>query len=509
MPSCRTLRTALLAACLLTPAAARADLGPDDAAKLESQIHDWLAAVLGPGVPIADHPVHVTPEGDHYGLSIAIAGSYGQGITVAADPITAAVKPLDANRWDVQRLTMPSPLRLENTAANDDQLRRMATKFAEQSTTGVLDLSLATTTSFDTTLRDYSSMAETPNSMQTTHVAGYVGHTALQPAGNGRVDVASNGRADTVTLNATLKDGTALAIAAAGFDGSVHAEKVSLEQIGAAIRAISALATLPGTAGAGARTGEGGAAKALSPEERHALRDLVVAAQDLLGGFDEKVAVRDFTVRTPAADVAVRQAALGLGLAAPDGRADLHISIAVDGIDASNVPAGPLQDYMPRQIVLKPHVAGVPTGDLVQFLLSAIDTDGGNSDLLAAEAMGLLAKGPLSIGIDELALAAGPSTLSAAGAVSVSAPADISGAAQIRITAFDTLLQQVSGIPEFQQAAPFLIFLRGIGKADGDAELWDVSYLGRKLVVNGTDLSAMLSSNAKPTPAPGQSPRRR
>ena len=41
------------------------------------------------------------------------------------------------------------------------------------------------------------------------------------------------------------------------------------------------------------------------------------------------------------------------------------------------------------------------------------------------------------------------------------------------------------------QVLPALVFAKGIGRNVGDKVVWDVTYLGDKLLVNGTDLSAM------------------
>jgi hypothetical protein len=93
-------------------------------------------------------------------------------------------------------------------------------------------------------------------------------------------------------------------------------------------------------------------------------------------------------------------------------------------------------------------------------------------------------------------LDSGPATLTGSGALAITDPATYSGQAQLRATGFDALMQKVSATPELQQAGPVLIFLKGIGKQDGDALVWNVVYQDQKLLVNGTDLSSMIPGGA-------------
>jgi hypothetical protein len=74
----------------------------------------------------------------------------------------------------------------------------------------------------------------------------------------------------------------------------------------------------------------------------------------------------------------------------------------------------------------------------------------------------------------------------------------MTGSAVIRLTGYDALLQQASALPLAQSAVPVLIFLKGIGKPQGDAIEWDISYARKKMLVNGTDLSALIPPTAKP-----------
>ena len=62
-------------------------------------------------------------------------------------------------------------------------------------------------------------------------------------------------------------------------------------------------------------------------------------------------------------------------------------------------------------------------------------------------------------------------------------------------------------MPMMAQALPVFVFAKGIGRTAGDTMVWDVSFKENKLLVNGTDLSAMAGMGASPSPpAPAPTP---
>jgi hypothetical protein len=170
--------------------------------------------------------------------------------------------------------------------------------------------------------------------------------------------------------------------------------------------------------------------------------------------------------------------------------ASLHL--AVEGIDSPLIPPGPLRDYLPRRIALTPRLSGVPADDLVALLLRGIDGD--DHDSLQAEAIGLLAKGPLKAGLDDVVLDIGAAVLKANGTVTIAAPDDIKGSARIDATGLDTLIHNANTVPELRGATPFLIMMKGIGEQKGSTTTWNITYADGHTEVNGTDLSALVPS---------------
>jgi hypothetical protein len=175
--------------------------------------------------------------------------------------------------------------------------------------------------------------------------------------------------------------------------------------------------------------------------------------------------------------------------------ASLHVAMA--GIDSPLIPQGPLRDYVPRRIALTPHLSGIPAHDLIALLLHAIDT--GDQTSLQADAIALLAKGPLKAGLDDVVLDLGGTVLKANGAVTIAALDDIKGSARVDATGLDTLIHNANTVPELASAAPFLIVLKGIGDQKGDITTWNITYANGQTKVNGTDMSTLMpASPAKP-----------
>jgi hypothetical protein len=482
------LAPVLLVPMLLVPSAARADDAPpasaDGAKQLEGQFKAWLVGLLGPSVPLPDRPIHAAVEGDHYRIGVDVAGDYG-AVKVTGDPLSALVKPLDANRWAVDDIRLPSPLHVDNEGATGDQLRSMATKIAEQSAHGVIDLSFASTTSFDSMVRGYTAVTTTSAGDQTTHVDHYTTHTTWQPTGDGRLNMLADGTAEGIASSSTMPDGTPFTLNAKSFLVSAHADRVSFAKFGDAIRTITDLIPLAGLK-LDADSG------AVPMPARPSLHKLVSLLPDLMGGLDEQYSMKGITVDVGGHTGSLSNFTMGLGFGAPEGRMDVHMLLAADELTSPEIPPGAIAQLVPKHIALKPRVSGVPTRDVMALLSHAIDSNGHDDNQLEMEAMGLLAKGPLQVSIDDLSLDSGPATLHGVGAVNVASPDDISGTAKLQVTGYDALVRQAGADPMLKQGVPVLIFLKGIGRQEGANVVWDIAYSGKKLMVNGTDMSSMI-----------------
>ncbi len=174
----------------------------------------------------------------------------------------------------------------------------------------------------------------------------------------------------------------------------------------------------------------------------------------------------------------------------------LTLAVAMDGLSSPDLPPGPMRDYLPTHIALRPHASGVPSADLFAFLGDVIDSNAKDQDALTAEALGLLAKGPLNLGVDGIELTMGPASLNGGGRVLIGSATDIEGTARFTAVGLDELIRQVNATPELRQTGtgPVLFLLKGMGRVEGPSTIWDVNYTDGKVLVNGTDLSSMLPS---------------
>ena len=120
-----------------------------------------------------------------------------------------------------------------------------------------------------------------------------------------------------------------------------------------------------------------------------------------------------------------------------------------------------------------------------------IDGKINGDDAWQAAFLQLLSDNPVTVGFEDLAIDLGVARLEGGGEVEVSSPADFTGKAEFRLTGLDALIKRANATPELKQAAPVLIFLKGIGDQKGKETVWRVSYDDGHFTVNDTDLSDM------------------
>lgn len=537
----RCVRSALLAATMLAPMAARAqDATPEQAARLQQQLRGWLATLLGPKVPLGDKPIQVTPEGDHLRLAVEIAGAVpGTPVTVTGGPVTASVKQLDANRWSIENLRLPSPWRVDSAKPDETGFTSMSARTDEQTSHGVFDTTFATPSTFDAITRGSSSATEGVNRTSVTSIASYTSHTVLQPASDGRVNMVAEGHGEKLASEGVLPDGTPFTLTADRASLGGHIDNVAFDQIGPMIRGVMEMMPAPASVvpvapvivaprapaivkGKGNPEVLANAKQALSgalnlreppvpaskaaaaasakhadmtPAQKDSAYRVLAAFRAFMGGLDEEVAMENIRVESSGHMVSFGRVAVGFGFGAPGGRIDTHMTMALDGLSSPDIPAGPMRDYIPTHVALRPHASGVPADAVFDLIQHAIDANGKDDDALAAEAMGLLAKGPLNLGIDDIALTTGPASLKGGGQVTIASVTEITGKAQFSMSGLDELIKQVNAAPELQGmgAGPVLFLAKGMGRMDGPNTVWDITYADGKVMVNGTDLSGMIA----------------
>jgi len=486
----RRRRGALALATVLLLAAGPVRADTQDAATLEKQLHDWLAAVLGPRVKLGDRPIQLTPQDDHFALAVPVSGALGDsGVTLDGPPFTATLHRLDDGRWALDNGRLPSPLHITTTLPKGPA--EWTTTLEDQDQHAAIDPTLSATSTWDGSVGHSLTVWHGPDGERRSEASQVRTHVAVQPAGDGRVNVSETATSELVASNAKMDKLGVTSFSAGRTLFTSHVDRLAPDRLPALLQALFDLAPMAADA-AKETTATGQAPKTkMTPQARADLERFLDAVDDLLVGFGERVHFENVHAHSGNYDVAMKALDAGSSAAAPEGRLRLQIHLAVDGFDSGALPEGKLREYVPHHFVLTQSIGGVSAAETMALLRHAVASNGDDA-ALTDEGDALLRHGPLAVRIDELSSDFGPAKLSASGEVNVAGSDTYTGRARIRVTGLDAVIADAQDDPMLKQSLPFLIVLKGIGQAEGEATVWHVLYDGKRLTVNGNDLSQML-----------------
>ena len=493
--------------------AASVDAGA--ASDLERQVRDWLADLVGPSVNLGGRPVRFVAQDDHFRVEYPVDGQIGAtGVTIDAGPMTALARPLEAGRWAIDDLRVPSPIKVTFGAPKGAGTMTQTTTLGEQVQHAVLDPTFATASNLDSTIRGYETISDQPSGTSRTSIDRIASHLTLQPTDSGRVDVLQQNDEDLIAVNTVNHDLGPVAFSAEHGHSIIHinglaptnvrpilqaafqfgpmaaaAMQAATEQ--AKVGKANAKANAKAKAKAKPATAASGPDFTLTPVLRAALRAALVAMQDLSTGMDEQVTLENVHLQAAGFSGRAQKISMGMGIDAPDGKLALKMTYGLDGMDSPDLPAGVIREYLPRHFLLAPRVSGVPGADVMALLLRAVDTDG-NDPGLQGQAEGLLGKGPIAVGFDELGVDFGPASLTGHGEMRIIGRDNYAGEAHLAATGLDAIIRRANTTPQLKEAAPILIFLKGIGQQDGETVVWDITYKDGQMLVNGTDMTQMM-----------------
>ncbi len=524
------LRLLLASVCVATlTAPARADdalpIATEQRQSLDKAVGLWGTGLLG-----GDYgaPYTVSRDGDHFRVEVLLDGPIGHsGARVEGGKITASATSLDGGRWAFDNLRYPASFRLvrppAKTGTPGDAIA-VALQNITRTSHVVIDPSLTTISSIDSSATGVAISVASEKLTLDIKADRTTAHSAWQPASGGRVDVTTTSAADGVTYARPGDDGFhmtvhrlsseshSLGFAPGRMADAVRAALQLIETMPAPAKADpaddtktppkveNAPATSPPTPG-GTPEDKTAAMPPMPPmpklppltaAQRVVLHGMIDALHDAYGSADQAIAVEGVAFASRGHDVTLERLALSQSLAAPDGKADIKMRIAVDGVDSPQLPPGPLHDLVPHHVVLAPHFSGIPVNDLLAMISKAVDSDDPKADDFAADGTAMLARSPMTAGLDELAFDMGPAKLAASGNIRTSGPGNVVGSADIKVTGLDALIQQAGNDPLLRQGTPVLIFLKGIGQQNGDVVTWKIAFANQKLTVNGTDMSQMI-----------------
>ena len=474
----------LLAASALT-APSQAQVTPEQATALQKQLQDWVAGVVGPTVSLPPLPLKFIPEGDHFLVQMDLAGVLaGSGVTMEGGAWTATARPLDGKRWAIDNVKVPSPLKIINASGPPELQGNITVTIAEQEAHSIFDPALVTTGSYDGRARGFSQVTEGPLGKGSTTIASITSHSVLQPRDGGRQDLLFESTAEGISSTQPVKDGPPATVEIDRLRQTGHIDGVDFAAAGTFIRSAMMLGKL--------QSDPAHKPGSTTPAERDAGHAMVQAVSGLLGLIDGDQVMEGMRVKAAGFSGKLAKLTLGGGFGAPKGESEMHLRFSVEGIESPDLPPGPIRDFVPRRVGFSPRMSGIPKDDLVKLLTTAVDSANGDMAKASAEGLAILAKSPVTVGIDDLILDIGVAKLTGSGEMEVTSPTEITGEAELRLTGFDALLKKVSAVEETKLAAPVLIFLKGIGEQDGKELVWTVKYEDSKVTVNGTDLTSMI-----------------
>jgi hypothetical protein len=489
-----------------SPALAADQITPEGAAALEQQVRGWLVDMMGEAIAPA-RPVQMTPEGDHYRAMLPLSPLLGADIP----PATATVRPLDGGKWGVDGIRYPDRATFRFTMPMQDpktpNLPPVPTPFTYQLTIGdqdgtaVVDPALATPSTLITSFKDLRGRVEGGGQVHDTSISAYNGQSTLRPAGNGLLDFSAETTVVDYVSTVQLPNGGKVdyRLGKVRVDGGLTG--MAQKQVPTLFRATSSiLASLV----QGAPTGPG----ALPSVDRGVARSMLLALDGLAaaGRLDE--AVEDVSISYGPFQGTLKRAALGFGVTTPDGMVQAALPIAIEGPALSQPPLGAYTALIPSQITFRPTLSNIPAAQLSAALRAAANQDeNGNMPGLQEALAGVFSKGGPVVGLEDLGIAIGSTRISGQAKVLVPTPETASATAQLTATGFDALLDTAKTAPALAQALPVLVMAKGIARTTPAGLTWDISYNQGKLLVNGTDLSAM-AGRSRPTPAPRPAPAR-
>ncbi len=198
---------AAAAACALLPLSAMAAQPTEQQAQvLQQDLRGWIADVFGPEVKLPEGLLRITPEGDHFRVSVRLGAIPALSI-VKGGEVAISAEPLPAGRWLLYHYRFASPLqfrlRLPSEMTGHAKVEmpvEFSIGFDNATWHGILDPSFTSPSIMTAKLEGYEFKSMAGPMRQSGHVDSLTGHALLAPSGNGRIDVTDQSAADDFTI---------------------------------------------------------------------------------------------------------------------------------------------------------------------------------------------------------------------------------------------------------------------------------------------------------------------
>jgi hypothetical protein len=396
--------------------------------------------------------------------------------------VDAVARPLDGGMWDIESMAFPLSGTVVSTMPNADP-GRITYSVGEQAWHGRVDPSFARQSSFAAKLSDVRIRSDLADhrSEQSFERCTLDGSMIADPAGT--LSLASRGEATNWRLTAHAAGGPgtdALVRKLAGHFSVEGLDRAKGTRVLAAARALmaDAPAATPGQVLAP------GQAPDITPVQREELRALVDAASGLLTRFQAEETMDDIRLTVgPGKSGSIGRMRLNVAGGVLDERLNARLDLAIDEF-AMAALSPDVAAYVPHHVDLKSALSGVRTGPLMALLRDATEP---NADPAALQArfMALFGEADAHIGIESLTFDSGPVRVT--GSARIVPRADGKPGADIHLSAtgIDTLIAQAQGKPALQQALPIMFIAKGMGRPEGGATVWDITFGDGPMKVNG------------------------
>lgn len=508
MPFLRPIAGLLFACSLLlaaSPTRAQAVLPPaapspaEQAAAVQDQLHQWMVGLLGPQAAESLRQLRVTAETDALRVELPLGRMQAgrPGWTLDAAPLVATVRPLDGGRWQVLSAQALLPLRAQGPAPRpasrktpparqgapgpDAATMDWSLRGSEQKTTGVLDPTLQTASTFETSLRDLESRTDSAGGEQISRTASLTARYGWEPTGADRLHVFWKASREDHRISFRPPQQPPFEISIARTDDAASAEDVSFVRLGTLLRAVVGLVE--------AQPSDAETACELPPGVQALLRQVAGDMPDLLGRFEASVQMHGIAAASASFRGALAEMDLEThGEPTGDGMFRLAVRQTLEGLESPLIPPA-MHDLVPHKLVLAGDVAGLPGREFSALLAGALEKDAPppSNEAFAA----LLRRGPLTLGLDELDFDVGPATITAHGELRLPSLEEFAGTLHIRMTGLDALMARARGDQQLARMVPMLAMLKGFGRPEGEATVWDIVADQGRTLVNGTDLDAL------------------
>ena len=485
-----TVRATLLAALSTvsaTPAGA-ADVTSAQADALQSQMRSWLQDTLGPDISPA---AQVRPEGDHYRIELPL------GTPRAGQPspvtLSASARPADDGRWTFEGPELPSPARFtlnlpappgNGTAPGFPNPVEYTITAGSQDSRGTYDPSFAMPSTFTSNGRDIQVRAQSASIDQITKIGQSSSTSTLRPSGTDRADFMGENTTEGYVSVSRSRDGQPIELSAQHAQGTIEISALSRDRAATMLPAVVRVASslLVGVPSSGA------APAASSMVDPRLLRIILQSLHGLASEFTMSQTFDGVALRSGTHGGAASQIRIGMEAKSDGGLLQATMDLGLDGLVLSNPALGAMVELLPTKVALRPVLTGVSTDAVLRWLDAMGDARDGTRPPGAAT---LFRRVGASAGLESFAIDVGGANFTGSGKLTTISGGDLAGQAQITASNFDDLIARVNAVPGLAGALPAFIFAKGISQTVEGRLVWNLAYRDNKLLVNGTDLSAM------------------